>query len=399
EKFTRLHNYVKDSKFMTFWFVDGWKESWFDLDSIQEAMNAGHIPVFSYWYFGDKLVEGMPDSQKLEKYKEDNLRVANLLKSLHGTKMLIMEPEFNKPAVLESEDTQHKFASIISDAIDIIKKENPTELLFTLSMMDIGSRGVNNTMQRCGYENCSLGDKYAWNRSDIVFSDLVEKLDFISFHQIMAQFSRDYNNPGGWDTPNFRVYSEDEIGVDFLADRIANMSLYLHEKYHKPIFMPYVTIATATWDDINNDNNVTDNEINYFGWEKKANNFYKRMEELRPTLKANGMFGFSPMALFDNPRQDYGGYQYFMQNEYHLGIIATDSIDEEDKAPDGNLYFKGNILDHIYGYIPAPAPAITDLPVSTPLNSLTAKIKGKIGSKVLINGMEVGTIGNNGELN
>jgi len=398
EQFTRLHNYIKDSKFMTFWFVDGWQESWYDLNSIQEAMDAGHIPVFSYWYFGDRLVEGMPNNQKIEKYKEDNIRVAKLLKKLHGTKMLIMEPEFNKPAILESEERQHKFASIISDAIDTIKKENPKKVLFSLSMMDIGSRGVNETMDKCGYENCSLGDKYAWSRSDIVFSDLVDKLDFISFHQMMAQFSRDYNNPGGWNTPNPRAYTDNEIGVDFLADRIANMSLYLHEKYNKPIFMPYVTIATATWDDINEDNNITDNEINYLGWENKANKFYKKMNELRPTLKANGMFGFAPMALFDNPRQDYGGYQYFMQNEYHLGIIATNSIDELDKAPDGDLYFKGNILDYIYGYISTPAPILTYTPSSTPLNLIKSQVKGKVGSKVLINGVEVGEIGADGTL-
>jgi len=87
-----------------------------------------------------------------------------------------------------------------------------------------------------------------------------------------------------------------------------------------------------------------------------------------------------------------------MQNEYHLGIIATNSIDELDKAPDGDLYFKGNILDYIYGYIPAPAPILTETPLSTPLNSLSLKVKGKIGSKVLINGVEVGQIETDGEL-
>jgi len=399
QEFTRLHNYVQNSKFMTFWFVDGWQESWYDLESIQAAMDAGHIPVFSYWYFGDKLVEGMPDTQKIQKYKEDNIRVANLLKKLHGTKMLIMEPEFNKPAVIKDENTQHEFATIIANAIDTIKNENPDEVLFSLSMMDIGGRGVNTSIESCGYENCSLGDKYAWNRSDIVFSDLVDKLDFISFHQMMAQFSRDFDNPGGWDNPNPRAYSEEGLGIDFLANRIANMSKYLHEKYHKPIFMPYVAIATATWDDIDGDSKISDNEINYLGWEDKANNFYKDMDELRPTLKANGMFGFSPMALFDNPRQDYGGYQYFMQNEYHLGIIATNAIDELDKAADGDLYFKGNILDYIYGYIPAPAPILTNTPLSTPLNAIKTIVKGKVGSKVLINGVEVGQIGTDGTLN
>ena len=399
EKFTRLHNYIKNSKFMVFWFVDGWQESWFDLDGIQKAMDRGYIPVFSYWYFGDKLLDGIPNNQKIAKYKEDNIRVAKLLKKLHGTKMLIMEPEFNKPAILESEERQHKFASIISNAIDIIKKENPKEVLFSLSMMDIGSRGVNTVMDKCGYANCSLGDKYAWSRSDIVFSDLINKLDFISFHQMVAQFSRDYENLGEWNSPNPRAYTDNEIGIDFLADRVVNLSEYLHKKYNKPVFMPYVAIATATWSDINGDNNITDNEINYLGWEDKANSFYKKISKLQDRLKANGMFGFAPMALFDDPRHDYGGYQYFMQNEYHLGIIGTSSIDELDKAPDGDLHFKGNILDYIYGYITAPAPILVDkLSLLTPLNSIPIKIKGKIGSKVLVNGVEVGKIGTDGTL-
>lgn len=348
--FNKLHNYVKESKFIILWFVEGWEESWYNQEEIQQLMDAGYIPVFSYWYFGDKLLDGMPDENKIALYEEDNLRVAQFLNKLNGKKMIIMEPEFNKPTVLESNATQHQFASIISNAIDIIKEDNPN-LLFTLSMMDIGSRGVNETMSKCGYENCSLGDKYAWERSSIVYDDLIDKLDFISFHQMMGQFSRDYSNPGTWDEPNIRLFSDDEIGIDYLAQRVSNMSKYLYEKYNKPIFVPYIGIATATWNDLDADNTLDDNEINYYGWEDKANNFYSQLAVNRETLKENGMFGFAPMALFDNPRHDYGGYQYFMQNEYHLGIIGSSAVDEVDIASYGDLYFKGDILDYIYSSV------------------------------------------------
>ena len=54
------------------------------------------------------------------------------------------------------------------------------------------------------------------------------------------------------------------------------------------------------------------------------------------------------MALFDNPRQDYGGYQYFNNNEYHLGIVGSSAIDEDDIAPYGDLQFKGEILESIF---------------------------------------------------
>jgi len=72
------------------------------------------------------------------------------------------------------------------------------------------------------------------------------------------------------------------------------------------------------------------------------------LSELRPELQKNGLFGFAPMALFDNPRHDYGGYQYFMNNEYHLGIIGSSATDEVDAGAYGDLNFKGSILEYIY---------------------------------------------------
>ena len=346
--FSKLQSHLKKSKFLIFWFAEGWQESWYDTENIQTLMNLGYIPVFSYWYFGDQLLGGMPSKEKQAQYEEDNLRVANFLATLEGEKMLIMEPEFNKIPVLESSATQHEFASIISKAIDIIKAKNPT-LLFSLSMMDKGARNVNNKSVACGYENCAYGDKYIWKSSEIVFTDLLDKLDFISFHQMIGEFSRDYTNLGGWNSPNPKKFTDDEVGIDFLAERILNLSTFLHEKYNKPVFIPYIGIMSATWEDTNSNNKIEDNEIHYNQWENKITNTYKRLSELKPTLKANGLFGFAPMALFDNPRQDYGGYQYFMNNEYHLGIIGSGATDETDKASYGDLYFKGNnVLEYIF---------------------------------------------------
>jgi len=345
--FSKLQKGLKSSKFFVLWFVDGWKENWYDVESIQALMDEGYVPIFSYWWFGDHLIEGMPNTTKQKLYEEDNIRVADFLSKLHGKKMILMEPEFNKKPVLENEETQHEFASIISKGIDIIKEKNP-DLLVSLSMTDTGSRGVYSTYEKCGYENCSLGDKSAWSKPEIVYNDLIDKLDFISFHQMIGQFSRDYNNPGGWDTPNIRVYEEDEIGVNYLADRISNFTKYLHEKYNKPVFMPYITVATATWEDDNANEEVEDQEINYYGWLAKAQTVYRRLAELRPTLQENGMFGFAIMSLFDHPRHDYGGYQYFMQNEYHLGIIGSSATDELDIASYGDLYFKENLFEYIF---------------------------------------------------
>ncbi len=345
--FDTLQNSLKNSKFLVYWLVKGWQESWFDVEKIQQAMNAGYIPVFNYWWFGDKLMNGMPDSTKKEEYAKDNQKVANFLKKLNGTKFVIMEPEFNKENILSSESNQHEFASIISSAIDTIKS-NTSNTLFSLAMMDTGSRSENKTYAKCGYDNCALGDKYEWGRPSIIYNDLMDKLDFISFQEMIGQFSRDPSNPGDWDNPNPISYSSADIGIDELSTRVANFSQFLKEKYNKPIFLPYIAIATATWNDTNSNNAIDNGEINYSGWEDKANKTYQELSDMKSELLNRGLFGFAPMALFDDPRHDYGGYQYFMQNEYHLGIIKSGAVDGVSIATDGDIVTKGDIVNSLF---------------------------------------------------
>jgi hypothetical protein len=243
----------------------------------------------------------MPNISKQEEYNKDNTRVANFLSTLKGQKIIILEPEFNKYSVVKNKNTQYQFSSIIKKAIHIIKEKNP-KILVSLSMMDTGSKNISDTSSSCGYDNCSLGDINEWKKPEIIFNNLLNELDFISFHQMIAQFNRDDEDPGEWDTPNIRKYSDEEIGIDFLGDRILNLTSFLNKKYNKPIFMPYITIATASWNDTNNNNKLEKEELNYYGWVDKAQNTYKRLFNLRKKLKQNGLFGFATMELFDNPR-------------------------------------------------------------------------------------------------
>jgi len=46
------------------------------------------------------------------------------------------------------------------------------------------------------------------------------------------------------------------------------------------------------------------------------------------------------MALFDNLRHNYGGYQYFINNEYYLGIIGSSAKDKVSIIDSyGDLHF------------------------------------------------------------
>ncbi|CAA6805744.1 MAG: Endo-1,4-beta-xylanase A [uncultured Sulfurovum sp.] len=347
EDFTELQSKLKNSKYIMYWLPKNWSEYWFSISQIQLAMDNGYVPVFMYWYFGDYLINGLPTQTQIDAYVQNNQRVSNFLSQLNGQKIIIMEPEFNKNAILATQATQDEMASILSTGIDNIKNNN-ANLLVSLCMTDAGSRSEENMATYCGYENCALGDQFSWNQSSRIYEQLLTKLDFISFQEMVAQFSRDPFNPGTWNNPNPKAYSQSDLGINLLAQRINNMTAFLHEKYNKPVFLPYMTIATATWEDSNANNAIEENELDLDGWTEKASNIYENLHDLRGELQNNGLFGYAPMALFDHPGHDKGGYQYFMNNEYHLGISKTNAQDAVQTHLLGDISPKSNIMDFIY---------------------------------------------------
>jgi hypothetical protein len=340
--FDELQTTLSSSKFLTIWVTKGWHEGWFNIAKVNEAVEAGKIPVFIYWYFGDTLVDHMPTQEEIDTYYTDVQRFTDLIKGVNGHKIVIMEPEFNKQPVLNDPTT---FINFISIAIDTVKT-NDKNTTISLCMTDTGNRSSTRTYESCGYTNCALGDKSAWDSTKPIYEALIDKLDFISFQQMLGQFSRDPSNPGTFSEPNPTTYTEEDLGIEYLHQRIANFGQYIYDTYQKPAFLPYIAFATATWEDANSDGTVQTNEVNTSGWEQHASNFYEALEH--DTLRKHNLFGFSVMSLFDNPAHDKGGYQYFMQNEYHIGIIKSSAVDDVDNGTNGDIVGKGTILESVF---------------------------------------------------
>jgi len=162
----------------------------------------------------------------------------------------------------------------------------------------------------------------------------------------VGQFSRDPSKEDESQQAIPKGYSDEEIGIDYLPQRIANFSSYLFQTYNKPIFLPYITIATASWQDNNADGVIQDDEIIKNGWEDKADFVYKNLN--KTTLQQNHLFGYSVMSLFDQSDHDIEGYQYFMNNEYHLGIIKSSAPDGSQDGIYGDIEFKKEILQAIF---------------------------------------------------
>jgi len=331
--FQKVSNYVKNATYIDIWITKNWQKDWYNLTSIQKLIDKGKIPVFLYFYFGDNLNSDYLQKNK-DKYLDNVKKVANYLNELNGTVYFIFEPEFNKKSITDNPD---EFIDTISQAIDILKSKMPNAKI-SLCMMDTGVRDVNSP-KNCGYKNCALGDKDEWNKSIPIFKALNAKLDFISFQEMIGQFSRDPSNPGTYDNPNPIAYTDSQIGINYIGKRVDNLAAFLKENLKKPVMLAYTAIATATWNDLNNDGKIQDNEIDPLGWVKEAKNGYSQIK------KCKNIFGFSLMNLFDNPTHDKGGWQFFLQNEYHLGIISGKIIDNQLT---GNIKEKNNLLEIIF---------------------------------------------------
>lgn len=350
EAFATLRDTLQSSKFIVMWFTKGWQEYYFNVNEIQKAMNHGKIPVFLYWYFGDEFAQEHPRKvveAHYNDYLQMNQRIINFLNQLEGEAIVLFEPEFNKRAILEHRQNRELFTRILSDSIDDFRANTSPNLKLYLgiSMNDNGSKYRDENFGRCGYAHCALGDKHTWHKSIDMMKAFSDKLDVVAFSLMLSPFSR------GTDDPNeVQQYSDERLGIGYLPERIANLSHELHTTLGKPVFLSHLVMASGTWQDHNHNRRIENEEINAEGWNEAIYKTYANFDYER--FRENGMFGLALMNLFDNPKHDLGGYQYFLHNEHHLGLISS-SVDPESQEPnDGQLRFKSHkgvrLIDLIY---------------------------------------------------
>jgi len=347
-KFNNLNLNLKKTKYLLLFLTNNWQENWFSISEIQTLINNNITPVFAYWYFGDSLVNNFPNQTQVNKYYNNSKKLGIFLSNFNGTKLVLMEPEFNKPKVLATLQTQHNFSSIISNSIDIIKNYSTNKTYFSLTMTDTGIRDENNSNINCGYSNCSLGDKSAWNKTNIIYTDLINKLDFISFQEMISQFSRNPTNPGNLTNPNLTTFSDSQLGINYFHLRIKNFASFLKNKYNKSVFLSYLAVASGTFNDSNGNGIIDSSEFNKTGFKNEVNFIYKNLNSSKINLNASGLFGYISMNLFSDPLHDFGGYQYFNQNEYHLGLIQTNSTDGVGPYLSMNFTYDKNVLNYIF---------------------------------------------------
>ncbi len=348
--FDRLRTTIDNSKFFVMWITKYWKPTYFNIKEIQRAIDYGKIPIFLYWYYGDDFAtqsaQNVITKQK-ESYAKMNDSVIKFINKLNGEVIILLEPEFNKQNILDNPANSDLFITTMNNTLDYFRENisSNIKLYLGLSMNDNGSRYKNENSSICGYDNCALGDRYTWNKTIDILQNFRDKIDIVAFSIMLSPLTRDLNNPN---KPH--SYSDEKLGIGYLPQRIVNLSQELHTQLNKPVFLSHLVMASAKWNDLNNNQKIENNEINATAWNRVIYNSYSKFNyEL---FKESGLIGLTIMNLFDNPKHDLGGYNYFLHNEHHLGLISTKVDPESKQANDGALKFKSfnniKLIDLIY---------------------------------------------------
>lgn len=325
---------VGNASFMTLWVTPAWNVSWYQPSEVQRAMSAGLTPVFMDWFFGDSLVSGDARgavTARLQEYSDHGLRLGRFLGQFDGDVLVVMEPELNKSTTQDWPEfghiiREHGIAAIRAGVAETNQATGrQTEVLFGAALNDNGQRSAE--LDDSVYGSKAEGDSYGWTLTDPLMEALLPDLDFIGFQELIGQFHRDPASDDG-------VISETEIslGLDAFPQRILNYSAYLHQKTGLPVFIPYIGLATSTWEDRNGNGAIDDGEIEKLGWEREVGKTLSELRDLDEELRAAGVVGMGTMMLFDDPAHDLGGYQYLLDNEYAIGLVATNAEDGVDGA-------------------------------------------------------------------
>jgi len=277
----------------------------------------------------------------------DAAKVGEFLAKLNGTVALVMEPEFNKPSITEDLNKSKRFASILKEAIQIIRSKKE-DILISICPMDTGIR--NSATSYRGYKRDSLGDKNEWSKFLPIIDELKDDIDFITIQEMVGEFTKDSSK---FPSSELVSYTKEQVGLKDLPKRIENFAAFLNERYYLPVLLGYITLPESGWSDKDGDNLYDDGELIEDIWMDEVVSLYYHLKRDKNALFSHGLFGFSPMALFDDPDHDLGGYQFFSENEYHIALIGTDAQTGVVGMPrSAHLKLKGlngiSLLDILY---------------------------------------------------
>lgn len=249
------------------WITKDWQEDWYDVQTTQEqVINKGFTPVFIFYWFGDDISVKFVKTNEIA-YFEALKKFLHYLQKLDGTKIVVLNPEYNMAGTGEWDGMNDIFLKSFK-----ILRSDPQVLIGPC----VGDFGDYN----------STNEPYAWGLFDASLKRAAKEADFIAFQE-MRGLTRN---------------SKDEILKT--PERSLAFAKYLHVKYNKPTMLAYLAISSYAKE------GETIQEDVYKGYTK----IVPKMED-----EANLML-FGTFHYFDYP----GHVGYFNEGEEFFGILRKD---------------------------------------------------------------------------
>jgi hypothetical protein len=276
------------------WLTQGWDNGY--LLNIQDSINQGIVPVIIYYYAGDLSQYGNNAWAHVQSIEADWLndakRLGQALSTLQGTVIVVLQPEWNIPTLQDNA----QFGSLLAQIGSTIAQSATTATSSSLRLR-IGTAVGD-------FGTYTLTTDPNWSKFDPAMQAAAPNLDFIGFQEMRAALRR--NAQGGMDT-----VSSVEEGLSQMPERMVNFSAYLKITYNKPVFIPYVTIATYT------PSGDPDN------WETLSAGTYQAVLAQAGNLQQAGAFGVMAMSLFDEKSHNNGNTDYFGDASTTYGLVYS----------------------------------------------------------------------------
>jgi len=256
---------------VTMWITRDWQENWYDVESVQKNIDKGYVPVFIFYYFADEISIEFIKKREADYFKHLR-KFTKYLKSLHGKKIVVLNPEYNMNGV----SNWRGMNDIFLRSFAILREDS--EVLVGPCVGDFGN-----------YKKVNAPEE--WKLFDLSLKEAAKSADFIAFQEMRA-LTR--NNP------------EEIINS---AQRSYYLSKYLHKKYHKPTALAYLAISS-------------------YGksGEKIQANVYRDFVYYIPRMEKEAeLMMFGTFHYFDYPKH----VGYFNKAEEYFGILSKDGKKKE----------------------------------------------------------------------
>lgn len=252
---------------VTMWITKGWHTDWYDAKTIQKKIiNKGYTPVFIFYYFADDVSVKYVKKTKADYFKHLE-KFVKFLKTLHGQKIVVLNPEYNMDGTGEWEGMN----DIFLQSYRIVRKD--PQALVGPCVGDFG-------------DYSKVDEPKEWMLFNPSLKKAAKKADFIAFQEMRALTRNKKRN------------------ILKTPQRAYHFAKYLHAKYHKPTMLAYLAISTYGK-----------------GGEAMQAKVYKGFVKYLPKMKKEAdLLLFGTFHYFDYP----GHVGYFKKAEPYFGVRRKD---------------------------------------------------------------------------